>query len=86
MSVNEHNCITGFMATKENRLEMLFISPISRGKGIDKALLQYAVTNFAVNEVDVNEQTRVSQSPKKKYKVQNKKKLRCSYFVRLSMH
>ncbi|QLK88325.1 GNAT family N-acetyltransferase [Arsenophonus endosymbiont of Aphis craccivora] len=46
------------MATKENRLEMLFISTISRGKGIGKALLQYAVTNFAVNEVDVNEQNK----------------------------
>ncbi|HGJ5882097.1 acetyltransferase [Arsenophonus sp.] len=58
MSVDEHNNITGFMATKENRLEMLFISPISRGKGIGKALLQYAVTNFAINEVDVNEQNK----------------------------
>lgn len=57
MSVDEHNNITGFMATKENRLEMLFTS-LSRGKGIGKALLQYAVTNFAVNEVDVNEQNK----------------------------
>ncbi|WP_290608519.1 hypothetical protein [Arsenophonus sp. ENCA] len=30
--------------------------------------------------------SRVSQSPKKKYKFKNKKKLGCSYFVRLSMH
>ncbi|HGJ5874140.1 MULTISPECIES: acetyltransferase [Arsenophonus] len=58
MSVDEQNHITGFMAIKQNRLEMLFIAPLSRRKGIGKALLQYAVNHFAVNEVDVNEQNK----------------------------
>ncbi|HGJ5855914.1 acetyltransferase [Arsenophonus nasoniae] len=58
MSVDEQNSITGFMAIEQNRLEMLFIAPTLRRKGIGKALLQYAVTHFAVNEVDVNEQNK----------------------------
>ncbi|HGJ5858382.1 MAG TPA: acetyltransferase [Arsenophonus nasoniae] len=58
MSVDEQNSITGFMAIEQNRLEILFIAPTLRRKGIGKALLQYAVTHFAVNEVDVNEQNK----------------------------
>ncbi|MFS1538829.1 MAG: GNAT family N-acetyltransferase [Candidatus Phlomobacter fragariae] len=50
--------LAGLWLPRRIRLEMLFISPISRGKGIGKALLQYAVTNFTVNEVDVNEQNK----------------------------
>ncbi len=35
---------------------MLFVDDASRGKGIGKMLLQYAIAEFGVNEVDVNEQ------------------------------
>lgn len=38
------------------RLEMLFISPKSRGKGIGKQLVQYGVLNYGIQEVTVNEQ------------------------------
>ena len=45
-----------FMGTENNRLEMLFLSPEERGKGLGKQLLQYAVQNYSVREVTVNEQ------------------------------
>jgi putative acetyltransferase len=35
---------------------MLFVDDVSRGKGVGKLLLKYAVEYFGVNEVDVNEQ------------------------------
>ena len=48
--------IHGFLGVDENRIEMLFVDDASRGKGIGKLLLQYAIAEFGVNEVDVNEQ------------------------------
>lgn len=53
---DEAGVVQGFMGCHENRVEMLFISPESRGKGVGRALLHYAITDLAVNEVDVNEQ------------------------------
>ncbi|WP_341481864.1 GNAT family N-acetyltransferase [Enterococcus cecorum] len=35
---------------------MLFIQVNARGQGIDKQLLRYAIKNFDVNELTVNEQ------------------------------
>ena len=48
--------IVGFMGVDNNKLEMLFISPESRGKGIGKAFIQYGIETFSINEVTVNEQ------------------------------
>lgn len=48
--------IHGFLGVDENRIEMLFIDAASRGKSVGKLLLQYAIAEFGVNEVDVNEQ------------------------------
>ena len=45
-----------FMGTQNGRLEMLFIAPEERGKGIGKQLLQYGIQNYGVTEVTVNEQ------------------------------
>ena len=45
-----------FMGTQNGRLEMLFIAPAERGKGIGKQLLQYGVQNYGITEVTVNEQ------------------------------
>lgn len=55
-SRNNKQQITGFAGVNENRLEMLFIDPDYRGQGIGKALLRYAIEQFNVNELDVNEQ------------------------------
>lgn len=53
--VAETDNIVGFMGTENNRLEMLFILPQKRGKGIGKQLVQYGVQNYDINEVTVNE-------------------------------
>lgn len=52
----EENSIVGFLGVAEQNLEMLFIDPQHRGKGIGKALLDYAINNLEVFKVDVNEQ------------------------------
>ena len=44
------------MGTQNGRLEMLFIAPEEREKGIGKQLLQYGVQNYGITEVTVNEQ------------------------------
>ncbi len=53
---DENGRITGFLGTSEDKIEMLFLHPRSRGKGIGKALLQYAVNHLHARKVDVNEQ------------------------------
>ena len=53
---DEDGFIVGFMGVDNNKLEMLFISPESRGKGIGKAFIQYGIETFSINEVTVNEQ------------------------------
>ncbi|MDD6215147.1 MAG: GNAT family N-acetyltransferase [Roseburia sp.] len=45
-----------FMGVEKNRLEMLFLSPEERGKGIGKQLIQYGIRNYGIQEVTVNEQ------------------------------
>lgn len=46
----------GFMGTEQNRLEMLFLSPAERGKGIGKQLVQYGIQQYGIQAVTVNEQ------------------------------
>jgi putative acetyltransferase len=48
--------ICGFVGVTEGKIEMLFIDPASRGRGIGKILLQHAVDALGATEVDVNEQ------------------------------
>ena len=48
--------IQGFIGTAANKVEMLFIHPGARGKGIGKFLLGYAIREKGINAVDVNEQ------------------------------
>lgn len=48
--------LVAFMGIADKKLEMLFISPEERGKGIGKCLVQYGIENYHVNEVCVNEQ------------------------------
>lgn len=43
IAVNASNELIGFMGTEQNRLEMLFLSPTERGKGIGKQLVQYGI-------------------------------------------
>ena len=46
----------GFMGTEQNRLEMLFLSPAERRKGIGKQLVQYGMQQYGIQTVTVNEQ------------------------------
>ena len=45
-----------FMGIDSNRLEMLFLSPGVRGKGLGKQLLQYGIETYNIQELTVNEQ------------------------------
>ncbi len=49
-------CPAAFMGTDGGRLEMLFISPAERGKGLGRQLLRLGIDCFGVNSVTVNEQ------------------------------
>mgnify|MGYP002518934095 CR=1 FL=1 len=46
----------GFIGIENQRLEMLFLSPAERGKGLGRQLLQYGMKNYGLQELTVNEQ------------------------------
>ena len=45
-----------FMSIEGQRLEMLFLTPAARGRGLGKQLLRYGIEQHGVWEVAVNEQ------------------------------
>ena len=45
-----------FMGVEDSSLEMLFISPGKRGKGLGKRMLQYGIENYGAKRLAVNEQ------------------------------
>ncbi|WP_066720526.1 GNAT family N-acetyltransferase [Clostridium sp. Marseille-P299] len=53
---NESKFPIAFMGLEEQKLEMLFISPEERGKGLGKQLIRYGIENYFINELTVNEQ------------------------------
>lgn len=53
---NEEGTIKAFMGVHDSKIEMLFVSNDSRGKGIGKKLIEYAINNLDIKYVDVNEQ------------------------------
>lgn len=48
--------ITAFLGTCDENVEMLFVRPECRGRGIGRRLVDYAVGELGCNRVDVNEQ------------------------------
>lgn len=48
--------ILGFLGVSDDQIEMLFIHPDVRGKGIGRTLLDHAVNVLGLRRVDVNEQ------------------------------
>lgn len=54
--LNEDNVAIAFMGIEDRKLEMLFIKNEERGKGLGRALLDYGIENYDVNELAVNEQ------------------------------
>ena len=53
---NESRRPTAFMGTENGTLEMLFIAPEERGKGLGKRLLRYGIDHLGVKKLAVNEQ------------------------------
>lgn len=52
----EDEKIIAFMGISHQELEMLFVAPEFRGFGLGKQLINYAIKNFDVNKLTVNEQ------------------------------
>jgi putative acetyltransferase len=52
----EKGTIKGILGVAEQKIEMLFIHPGSRGQGIGKLLTRFAVDELKADKVDVNEQ------------------------------
>jgi len=52
---NVNGVIIGFMGVADQNLEMLFIHPKERAKGIGRKLLEYSIKELDVKKVDVNE-------------------------------
>ena len=53
---NSKGEILGFCGVHDGNIEMLFISPDARGKGVGSLLADYAVKFQGATKVDVNEQ------------------------------
>ena len=52
----QHGQIVGFIGTSNDTIEMLFINPDFRGKGVGRVLTNFAVKDLKIKKVDVNEQ------------------------------
>ena len=44
------------MGIDGGKLEMLFLAPEERGRGLGRKLLEYGITEYGVKELTVNEQ------------------------------
>lgn len=53
---NENGIPVAFMGIDEQKLEMLFIAPRERGRGLGKKLIEYGIKEYSINELGVNEQ------------------------------
>lgn len=53
---NEDGKILGFLGVADQKIEMLFLDPDMRGKGLGKQLTEFAIQTLKANAVDVNEQ------------------------------
>lgn len=46
----------GFMGVSDSKLEMLFVAPQARGRGVGKELMTFGIDHFELQTVVVNEQ------------------------------
>lgn len=53
---NEQGQPKAFIGMNDQEVEMLFVHPDARGKGLGKTLLQYAIHTLGADHLDVNEQ------------------------------
>ena len=54
--IRETDRILGFMGASEQEIQMLFLHPDAIGKGHGKMLVQFAIDEYQVSKVEVNEQ------------------------------
>lgn len=52
----DSGAVLGFLGVSDEMVEMLFIHPDSRGGGVGKRLLRFAIGELGLRRVDVNEQ------------------------------
>ena len=50
-----------FMGIENKKLEMLFITPEKRKKGLGRKMIQYGIENYKINELAVNEQNTLAK-------------------------
>ncbi len=53
---NDNGKIVGFIGIDETKVELLFVDNASRGKGIGRQLLEFAIGELNADRLDVNEQ------------------------------
>ncbi len=56
LAYTEQDHYLGFIGVQDTKIEMLFVNPAVRGRGIGKQLVTYAIQTLNVLYVDVNEQ------------------------------
>lgn len=58
---DENGVPVAFMGIDSPKLEMLFIAPKGRGKGLGRKLLEHGIKSYGVQELAVNEQNPQAQ-------------------------
>ena len=56
LAEDESGVPAAFMGIADGTLEMLFIAPEERGKGLGKRLIQYGIERYGIEQLAVNEQ------------------------------
>lgn len=64
---DDHGFPCAFMGINEHKLEMLFVSPEARGRGLGKKLIETGIREYSVNELGVNEQKSSGESVLRTY-------------------
>jgi putative acetyltransferase len=54
--VRENSRVSAFIGVSDYEIQMLFLHPDARGRGIGKFLMQFAIDKHKATKVDVNEQ------------------------------
>lgn len=55
-AIGDSGKVQAFMGLSDDKIEMLFVLPENRGKGLGKMMVRYALSEMNIMEVDVNEQ------------------------------